>query len=465
MNTKRDHYVVIAAAMVIGGCSLTPPAEVPPLVSRIDSMEQYHSRVPALEITSTNGWWTDIGGDPLAVLVEELLANSLVLREARQQALQAVERSTQATGQRRPAIGYSIDRVRSRAQEFTGDFAWAENYSAGLNLNFEADVWGRLRATERSALLTAEAAQYSYISNEQLEIARLVRNWVAAVSLSDQLALARDTARIFETTYSLTDERYRAGSQSASASDVLIARQNLEFALIDIPELERQLANQLIVIDEQLARLPGTTAAEFEYQSLPSTITVPALDRPVEVLATRPDVAAAELRYRAALQDVGASRANLYPALSLSAAISLRGESTSDFSLDDYIASLTSALAGPIFQGGRLRSQVRLEQAEARELATAFARTTHSAVIDVETALVSLEGLTRQLDRSRAAVLTARQSNDLVEFRYRQGLSSLLSVLETQRSLNTARQSLILTEQSLANAQIDLFVSLGGDWT
>ena len=453
----------IAAALA--GCSMTPAPQTPPLVTRIEALPAYTTQIADASPAAINGWWQHIGGDAVSDLVPELLNNSLVLQEARLQVAQAGERAAQARGQRRPSVGYSVDQTRSRSPDFGGNFAWSENYSTGINTNFDTDIFGQLRASERAAVLGAEAARLSYIANEQLEIARLVRSWIAAVALSQQLDLAKDTAAIFETTYSLTDQRYRAGSQSASASDVLIARQNLDFALIDIPELQRQLKSQFLVIDEQLARLPGQTEATFIATSFPASVSMPSLDQPIELLSSRPDVAAAELRYRAALEDIGIARANLYPVVNLGAAVSLQGESPPDFSWDDYIASLSSAITGPIFQGGRLRAQVRLERAEARELSTAFARAAHSAVIDVETALVSIDGLAQQVERAKAAVITAQKSNDLAQFRYRQGLSSLLAVLETQRSLNSARQSLILSEQSLANAQVDLFLSLGGDWT
>ncbi|MEM9058545.1 MAG: TolC family protein [Pseudomonadota bacterium] len=455
---------LLGATAALCGCALTPTAEPPPLVERIEALPAYVAERPGAPAVPVNGWWRALGGEPLDALVSELLDSSLALKEGRLQVVQAQERAAQASGQRAPSVGYTVDRTRSRSQDFTGNLSWVETYSAGFNVGFDTDVFGRLRATERAAVLNAEAARYSYVATEQLEIARLVGNWITALTLANQLALAKDTAAIFAVTYDLTDKRYRAGSQTTSAGDVLIARQTLDVALIDIPELERQLGSQLLLIDEQLARLPGTTAAGFQVRPLPTAVAVPPLDRPLELLTSRPDVAAAELRYRAALEDVGAARASLYPALNLSGVLSWQDESPSNFSWDDYVASLVSSLTGPIFQGGRLRSQVRAEQAEAAEIATAFARTAHSAVIDVETALVSIAGLTRQLERAQDAEKTARQSNDLIEFRYRQGLSSLLAVLETQRSLNSARQSRILSEQALANAQIDLFLSLGGNW-
>ena len=186
---------------------------------------------------------------------------------------------------------------------------------------------------------------------------------------------------------------------------------------------------------------------------------------PAELLANRPDVAAAELSYRAGLEDVGAARADLYPALSLSASLSFQGDNLGDvFSADTFIANLIASLTAPIFNGGRLRSEVRLQKAEAEELATAFARTTLAALIDVEQAVTQLVGINDQLKRLDDNVASATLSDKLTQNRYRRGLGTLLSILESQRTLNVARQNLILTEQSYLNAYIDLFFSLGGWW-
>ena len=281
----------------------------------------------------------------------------------------------------------------------------------------------------------------------------MVSNWVAASTIKRQLALAEETAESFRTTFELTDKRNRAGSTEVSASDVQIARQNYDSALVDIPDLQTQLNVQLFEIDEQLARLPGATASSF--------IGTVLLDRglnlpigvPADLLANRPDVAAAELSYRAALEDVGAARADLYPALSLSASLTFQGDSLSDvFSADTFIANLIASLTGPIFNGGRLRSEVRLQQAEAEELATAFARTTLAALIDVEQAVAQLVGINEQLKRLDDNVASAELSDTITQNRYRRGLGTLLSVLESQRTLNAARQNLILTEQAYLNA-------------
>lgn len=290
-------------------------------------------------------------------------------------------------------------------------------------------------------------------------------NQHSAVSLQRRADLARRTTESFRSTYDLTRQRYEAGSTAVSASDVQIARQNLESALVDIPQIAADLTQQWLVLDEQLARMPGETGRSFAGALVPAARFDAPVGSPAALLANRPDVAVAELRYLTALEDVGAARASLYPGLSLGASLTFQADTPGDsFDWDRHVAILASSLTAPVFQGGRLKAKVRLEEARAAELASAFARAALAAVVDVEIALAELAGLHQQKQLLDAALETARLSNEIAKGRYGQGLISILAVLETQRSLNAVEQNVILTDQAIANARIDLYLSLGGDW-
>lgn len=452
---------------LLAGCTLTPAPQTPDLVREVGDLDRFNAaESTAGAVKPLETWWLQIGGEALGEWVEVLRRDSLSLQEARLRAVQAREQERLVRSDGRPALSMAGGAAASRSLGPDGRFSWSEGYSAGLDASFDVDVFGRLRTSERSAAYSAAAAELAYRAAEQREIAALTRNWISAVTLQRSLDLAVANAGTFQTTFELTDQRYRAGSRSVSASDVQIARQNLDTALIDIPSLAAQLDIQLLIIDEQLARLPGESAPEFSGSFLPVTHLDILVGRPADLLANRPDVAAGELAYLAALEDVGAARASFYPALSLSAGLSFQDDTlTGLFNWDRHIARLAASLVQPVFAGGRLEARLQLEQAQAEEFAAAYVRTTLAAVVDVEIALENLTGLSEQKDRLDAAIASARLSNELVQNRYRQGLVSILAVLETQRSLNAAEQNLILTEQALANAQVDLFLSLGGDWT
>lgn len=470
MNIQKRCVKTSTIALIfstMSGCALVPAADPPEIIQEIRNVGQYQGAETATNNTTTEYryWWRSIGGNELDQYVSRLMLNSISLKESRLRAQQANQAARVAFGQRLPSVNLITDISSSRRQDPTGEYATSQNYAAALNVDFNTDIFGGLRSFERAAKLNVIASELSVIANEQREISVMVKNWISAATLQRRLQLAMKIADSYQATYQLTKKRYEAGSNNVSATDVQIALQNFETAMIDIPTLETDLTQQLLSIDEQLSYLPGTVHQTFVGNfSAVADDSIP-LGIPATLLRARPDVAIAELNYLAALQDVGAARASLYPSLSLSASLTFQADSPSDvFDWDRHVASLANSLLAPIFQGGRLRAQLKFEEAKAEELAHSFGKAALAAVTDVEVTLAEIKGLQAQLVRLKTAGDTAKLANELVQGRYNQGLSSILTVLETQRSYNATQQNILLTEQAIANARVDLFYSLGGNW-
>lgn len=463
---------VAACLAVLAGC-MTPSYEAPPTVESIAAAARYGAEAaepgPA-DGPGLDGWWRTIGGDELDGLVQALRADNLDLEIARARIAQAEALRRQARGARLPGIDATVSdsETRGRGDDVSGPGgaagAGTDAYSVDISANWNVDLFGELRSSARAARLSLEAARLRERATLQVLVAELARAWVGLATLDRRLELQRSIAQSFATTAELTNERYRNGSESTSAADVEIARANLASAEARIPELAAQRENQAIAIDTLLARLPGETLDDLDDLSLPETLDAPPVGMPGALLTRRPDVAAAELELRAALEDVGAARARLFPGLSLTSSLSFRGADAGVFDWDNHIATLTSSLLAPIFQGGQLRARVRAQEAVARELAASYAATALGAVGDVERALRLEAAYLDRAERLEENVRAAALANELSQNRYRQGLSSLLTVLEAQRSLNSARESRILAEQAWLESRIDLYVALGGDW-
>lgn len=462
---------VAACLAVLAGC-MTPSYDAPPTVESIAAAPEYRAEAaepgPADE-PGLDGWWRAIGGDELDGLVQALRAGNLDLEIARARIAQAEALRRQARGARVPGVEATVSdsETRGRGDDVSaiGGGAGADAYSVDLSANWNVDLFGELRGSARAARLSLEAERLRERATLQALVAELARAWVGVATLERRLELQRSIAQSFATTVELTNERYRNGSESTSAADVEIARANLASAEARIPELTAQLENQAIVIDTLLARLPGETLDGLDDLSLPETLDAPPAGMPGALLTRRPDVAAAELELRAALEDVGTAKARLFPGLSLTSSLSFSGAGAGAFDWDNHIATLTSSLLAPIFQGGQLRAQVRAQEAVAREVAASYSATALAAVGDVERALRLEAAYRDRTERLEENVRAAALANELSQNRYRQGLSSLLTVLEAQRSLNNARESLILAEQAWLESRIDLYLALGGDWT
>lgn len=454
--------------LLAAACSLTPDYEAPALVSTFAETERYGaaSGMRAHDASPVRlAWWEGFGGAELSALVEAMTADNLDLAAARERVDQARALTRQARAARLPSLTASVEAGGVRAPTFTRDAAWDELYSVTGAAAWDLDIFGGLRNAQRSAQLSEASSALAARALDQVLIAELVTAYINAWALSRRIAIARDTAESFAETATLTDQRYRAGSSQASALDVQIARQNQASAEAAIPELRALLAVQRQAIDVLLARPPGRTRVTFAEP--PDAWALAALDpgAPADLLRRRPDVAVAELNYRAALADIGSARAQRYPSLSLSGSVTWQQNAAANpFDPEALIASLTAGLVRPVFQGGRLKAQVALAEAAARELASAYAAAALQAVAEVENALVFEAAYREEIALRRVSLEAAEVSDRVARERYASGQATILTVLETQRALNTARQDLVLAEQTRLDARVDLYLALGGDW-
>jgi NodT family efflux transporter outer membrane factor (OMF) lipoprotein len=191
-----------------------------------------------------------------------------------------------------------------------------------------------------------------------------------------------------------------------------------------------------------------------------------ALAIPAEVLRQRPDVQAAEQRLVAAAARVEQTDAGRLPSLSLGGSIGLSALTLSGLSGGGAgLASLLASVSLPVFDAGRLRAQVRQQEAARDEAAESYRATVLAALQEVEDALVSLAGTREQLAAQQAAAAAAGRSAEIAEQRYRSGLVDFQNVLLSQRTLLAAEDGVAATTTTLATTHVRLVKALGGGWT
>lgn len=470
-QVKLRPALVLIIAVALSGCAMTVSREPPPTVQRVDAAAGYvFGLTPADTAVDASAWWQRLGGGELDRLVTELQSQSLSIAAAEARVAQARALTRVTRAERLPNVSASGDGGVQRGNAFLpglpgNEPEWNEIYRAALNADWNLDIFGAARASEQAAGLRAEGTVLAAAALRQSLTAELVRGYVNAWTLKQQIDLNRAIVTAFERTAELTDERYRAGSRTASLLDVQIARQNAASAAATVPTLEAQYRNQLTAIDLLLGELPGSNELTIEPLADPTQMNSLPVGQPAELLLRRPDVALADLNWQAARFDLGAARARRLPSLNLAVSFSHQTEDPSDlFDLDDWVGSVLAGLFAPIYQGGRLKAEVQRAEAVAAELAADFAQTTLSAVADVERALVNGQAAREQLGRRSESLAAAELSDRLATDRYAVGQVTLLTLLETRRALDAARQERILAEQSALNARIDLYLALGGDW-
>jgi NodT family efflux transporter outer membrane factor (OMF) lipoprotein len=464
----RPARLVFVVPLLVAACALRPTPETPHVLGTIADQPAFvalDEPSPALDPAAFEAWWDTIGGAELAELIEALEAENLDLSGARARTDQARARSRQALSGRLPAMGLSVEAGERRGIGSTGPLDWEETYAATAGLTWDLDLFGGARNAHLAARLRFEAQKLGERTLFQALAAETTTGFVRAWTLKRQIEVADASAESFAETARLTDLRYRAGSPSVTALDVQLARQNEAAARAALPELRAALVLQVQGLDLLLGRPIGTTRLTFATPPDVTRLESLGVGVPADLLRRRPDVAAAELAYRAALADVGAARAQLLPSLTLSGSLGQQtGDASALFDPDQMIASLVAGLAAPLYQGGRLRAQVDLAEASARELASAYANAALRAISEVEAALVLEAAYEDELALRWRALEAAQISNRIAQERYASGQAPLLAVLEAQRALNAARLDLVLAEQKRLEARIDLFLALGGDW-
>ena len=457
-----------AAVLLLGACVSSPDYAPPQTVAAIagaldfDDFNNEPAAAEAVRVSQLR-WWAGVGGEELDALVAPLLAGNLDLKAARARIDQSRALARQARGARLPTLAASADSGGLRLLDPQVS-PWEDTYTASLSAGWNTDVFGGLRKADRAARLRADAAVLSEHALKQSLIAELARAYVAAYALKRDVEIARALAASFEETAALSDQRYRIGSQSVGALDVQIARQNAASAAAAVPTLEAQYVIQLQAIDVLLARAPGTTALSFA--AMPDARGFKALPAgaPADILSERPDVALAEAEYRAGLNDVGVARADLYPDITLSGVLTRASTPANVLGAQTLVTTLVAEAVAPLYEGGRRRAEVRRAEAAARELAAAFESAALAAVREVETALALEAAGVRTLALRDVSLNAARLSDRIASERYAAGQIGLLTVLETRRSLDVARQDLVAAEEARLNARIDLHLALGGAW-
>ncbi len=436
-------------------------------------METGESSASPAPISATgDAWWRRFGDSRLDDLVDEALRRSPTLHAAAARLDAAIAQSDVAGAERLPRVDAGLTGARRR-QNFIGlPIPGAEGdvlsntsstRSASVDVAWEVDLWGRLRAGSAAALARAEAADADLAAVRNSLIGQVAKAWFGWLEAQEQLRLAQVTVENRTRFREQIEARYRRGLRSALDLRLALAGEaSSEDSRIARAQAAANAARRLEIL---LARYPAAASLPEGASELPAPPPEIPSGQPAELLARRPDLIAAELRMAASGLDVAAARAALYPRLQLSGSAGRSSTALEDLVDSDFsVWSLAAGLARPLFQGGRLRAAVSAAEARQSEAAAGYLAATLGAFSEVESAFAAERFLD---DRVAALAVAARQSaaaRDLAEQRYRAGLDVYLTVLEAQRQATSSRAQLLVTRRQRLEVRVDLHLALGGDY-
>jgi multidrug efflux system outer membrane protein len=333
--------------------------------------------------------------------------------------------------------------------------------SLGL-LSFEIDLWGRLRrATEaaRANLLSAEENREAVVTTLVSDVATA---YLTLRELDYELEISNHTLETRQQSLDLTKSRQYGGV--ATLLDLRQAEQLVDTAAQTIPVIEQEIEQTENQIHLLLGEPPGTVprGQSLTAQEVPPD--VPA-GLPSSLLERRPDIRASEQDLIAANAEIGVARAAYFPQLSLSGA--LGGQSTqltSLFSGPHSTWNLAPQLAQPIFTAGRLKSSVRLTEAEREHALVQYEKTIQTAFAEVSNSLIAHQRVHESREKQEALVYALQDRLRLAYVRYRGGVDTQLNALDADRDLFSAELSLSQIQLNELLTVVQLYKALGGGW-
>jgi len=450
----------VLLATVLGGCAIhEPPTKV-----SIASPAQWVDApaTPAADISPE--WWSAFGSAHLATLVQQALAANPDLRTASNRVRQADLALRQAGVSLLPSASASAGSSTSRSE----GGSTRKSSSASVGVSYEVDLWGRLAAGQDSARLAAQASRWDMETARITVVASVANSYFQWLTARARLAIAEENLAISERVLKITEARHRNGVATAlDVSQQTTAVLQQRTALAPLQLQARQTASALaLLLGEQPVGYAAQLAASHEKGETLLQLQVPGVTPglPSTLLTRRPDLRAQETRLAAADADVAAARAALLPSLSLSTSGGMSSAALLQLSSGTGSLSLGASLAQTLFDGGRKKMQIESIRLQREMLVDNYATAARNAFKEVDDALGQAATSARQELAQTEVAAQAERTLRLAEVRYKEGVDSLLAVLDAQRTLFSARDNLTQQRLNRLNAAVSLYRVLGGGW-
>ncbi len=458
----------LTAALILAGCASSHGLRPAGQALDADRLEAGRS-LAATDLSQAafpqRDWWAAFGDGQLNALIDEALAGNPSLDAADARVRQAVAQAGLADAARKPTVGASAQYSGIRLPETLAPEPLGGEYQGStvlmLNFKYGPDLWGGKRARWQAALGQSRAAEVEAQAARLSLSSNIARTYVALAQAFQALDVAQAEKSRSEQLLALGQQRVKAGldnqlqirnAQSASAS----ADQQAQAAQQQIDAARNALAALLGKGPDRGLDIARPSLLAAAAPSVPAVL-------PSELLGHRPDVVAARWRVEASSHGIQAAKADFYPTVNLSAIAGLASGHLSDlFTGDAGLLQGGPAISLPIFDGGRLRSQLAQSNADYDLAVAAYNQSLVGALREVADALQAARSLEGQLASAQQARQAAEQAWQIATARYRAGLGTQLDVLAAQRPLLQLDQQLAALRAQRLAAQIDLDRALGG---
>lgn len=457
----RPLALFLAAALPLAGCAVGPDYH-PKTAAELGVPDGYSVPADGQAREDVTAWWGRFDDPMLGQLVEQGRDANLDVAQAVTRLRQARESLVQAQSSLLPSVSASGGYSQNVNVAGGNGFSAGGAFSLGADASYQVDLFGGNRRGVEAARAGYQASGFDYATVLISVESEIARNYVLARLAQLQLANARDSLAIQDDNLQIAGWRVQAGL--VSSLDQEEARASRAQTAASIPSIEANYNGYVSRLGVLTGQAPGALKAQMEtVRPIPKGPPSVAVGIPADTLRQRPDVRAAERNLAAATAQIGVATSQLYPALSIGGSLNSGGGAIGTL-FDTISGRLFAGIAQTIFDGGRLRSQVRSTQAAAEGSFLAYKSTVLTALEDVENAIVALNAAQERGRQFAIAFDAANNSAILSRDQYRAGLTDFTTLNQAEAQLLSARNGMAQAQADQATALIQLYSALGGGW-
>jgi len=464
-RTRTRAAVLLASMMGVCGCAVGPNYKRP----KVDTPAVYRGLTPE-EVAKADTksfaeqkWWDVFQDEQLKELIKTALQQNYDLRRAGVRILEARATLGITRADQLPTISADASALNERTaqQKFVPAVKTSAN-RVGLDFSWELDFWGKFRRATEAARANLSASEWGQREITTELVANVASAYFTLRALDLQLEITRRTLASRQDSLRLT--QILANGGSTSLLDVRQAEQLVFTAGSEVPALEQQIEQQENFISILFGNNPASVPRGRSLTDQPHAPTVPT-GLPSSLLERRPDIRQAEQQLIAANAQIGVARSLYFPQIALTANSGYQSSAlTALFTGPAGFWTFGSNLAQPIFTGGRLRSNVRLAEAQQQEAVLFYQETIQGAFRDVSDALIAYRKTQEFREQQQLLVNSAQDATRLSHMRYSGGVASYLEVLTNDTNYFSAELNLVQAQLNELLALVQLYRGLGGGW-
>jgi NodT family efflux transporter outer membrane factor (OMF) lipoprotein len=464
-----DRLSLLCTVLLLGACTTLGPDYREPDVAWLRDWQPdlYGEAGEPASVDDLGFWWSVFEEPALDALIATARQENLDMRIAGLRILES-----------RAALGIADSARFPQLQQVNGAATYVDleqhggesldrkqnltSYQAAFNIGWELDFWGRFRR----GIESADAAFFASIARQQdlqvLLSAQVADLYFAYRTTQLRIGIARKNAGIQQRSFEITERLF--GSGQSSELDLQQARTQYLATLATIPELEIGLIRIRNAIAALLGRPPGELAELAAGRSeLPAVAPQFVGELPARLVLRRPDVRAAAWQVAAQSAQIGIAEADFYPAISLFGTIGWSGD-TLDATPDTRSLGVGPSLTWNVFDYGRIRNNVRLQDARLQQSIENFQNSVLQAAREIDDAAIGVVKTREQQSMLSESVSAAERSLELANRRYQEGYADFQRVLDAQRALFSQAERELVNRGNHISAVIDLYRAMGGGW-